>query len=118
MFEVLFPKVISSVYYCRELVVDLLGNPGTVHSPDSSINGHLLSSVPSPFQAAHLLGCQNSYTTDTSWTQMMVQGQTGALVAKSQYPGKFYFNLMLILFFKAAIFVGNILCNLVKPLQG
>jgi len=72
--------------------VDLVGNPGSVHGPDSSINGHLLSTVPSPFQAAHLLGSQNPYMTDSSWIQMLVQGQTSALDAKTQYPGRILRN--------------------------
>ncbi|XP_075511797.1 serine/threonine-protein kinase CTR1 [Primulina tabacum] len=38
----------------REYVVDLVGEPGNVHGPDSSINGSILASVPSPFQASHL----------------------------------------------------------------
>lgn len=80
-------KIVDARQSVREFVVDLIGNPGNVHGPDSSINGHLLSSVPTPFQAAHLLGCQNSYMTDSSWIEMLVQGQTGALVAKDQYSG-------------------------------
>ncbi|KZV57514.1 hypothetical protein F511_32342 [Dorcoceras hygrometricum] len=38
----------------REFVVDLVGEPGNVHGPDSSINGSILASVPSPFQVSHL----------------------------------------------------------------
>lgn len=38
----------------REFVVDLVGEPGNVHGADSSINGGILSSVPSPFQISHL----------------------------------------------------------------
>ncbi|PIN19720.1 Tyrosine kinase [Handroanthus impetiginosus] len=38
----------------REFVVDLVGQPGNVHGPDSSINGGLPTSVPSPFQVSHL----------------------------------------------------------------
>ncbi|KAI3460073.1 hypothetical protein Pfo_016736 [Paulownia fortunei] len=38
----------------REFVVDLVGQPGNVHGPDSSINGSLLATVPSPFQISHL----------------------------------------------------------------
>ncbi|CAA0809112.1 Protein kinase superfamily protein [Striga hermonthica] len=37
----------------RELVVDLVGKPGNLHGPDSSINGSILS-VPSPLQISHL----------------------------------------------------------------
>ncbi|KAL3830385.1 hypothetical protein ACJIZ3_019187 [Penstemon smallii] len=38
----------------REFVVDLVGEPGNIHGPDSSINGSALGSVPSPFQISHL----------------------------------------------------------------
>ncbi|KAL6573240.1 hypothetical protein OROHE_001699, partial [Orobanche hederae] len=38
----------------REFVVDLVGQPGNVHGPDSSINGSLLGSIPSPLQISHL----------------------------------------------------------------
>ncbi|MBA0691796.1 hypothetical protein Goari_009405, partial [Gossypium aridum] len=38
----------------REYVVDLVGEPGHIHGPDSSINGGFLSSMPSPFQISHL----------------------------------------------------------------
>lgn len=31
-----------------------MGEPGNVHGADSSINGGVLSSVPSPFQISHL----------------------------------------------------------------
>ncbi|WOL16480.1 hypothetical protein Cni_G25267 [Canna indica] len=61
----------------REYVVDLVGEPGKVHSPDSSINGHLLSSLPSPFQVSHLLGCKNFHTSEIAWNQMLLQEQPG-----------------------------------------
>ncbi|XP_042029286.1 serine/threonine-protein kinase CTR1 isoform X3 [Salvia splendens] len=38
----------------REYVVDLVGQPGKIHDPDSSINGNLLAPVPSPFQISHV----------------------------------------------------------------
>ncbi|GFQ04967.1 serine/threonine-protein kinase ctr1 [Phtheirospermum japonicum] len=38
----------------REFVVDLVGQPGNVHGADSSINGSLMGSVPSPLQVSHL----------------------------------------------------------------
>ncbi|XP_010914327.1 serine/threonine-protein kinase CTR1 isoform X3 [Elaeis guineensis] len=73
----------------REYVVDLVGEPGNVRDPDSSINGHLLSSVPSPFQVSRLIGCQNYCTTETPWNQMLVQEHAGALVANAHYSGSF-----------------------------
>ncbi|XP_059460371.1 serine/threonine-protein kinase CTR1 [Corylus avellana] len=47
-------KVEGDKQSSREYVVDLVGEPGNVHGPDSSINGGLLSSMPSPFQISHL----------------------------------------------------------------
>lgn len=44
--------------FIREFVVDLVGQPGNLHGPDSSINGSSLSSIPSPFQISHLKECQ------------------------------------------------------------
>ncbi|KAL3634043.1 hypothetical protein CASFOL_021097 [Castilleja foliolosa] len=38
----------------REYVVDLVGQPGNVHGADSSINGCLIGSIPSPLQVSHL----------------------------------------------------------------
>ncbi|PWA59556.1 serine/threonine-protein kinase CTR1 [Artemisia annua] len=45
----------------REYVVDLIGKPGNFHNPDSSINGDILSPVPSPFQSSHLKDVQQVY---------------------------------------------------------
>lgn len=45
----------------REYVVDLVGEPGNVHGPDSSINGGI-SSMPSPLQVSHLKEFQQPYT--------------------------------------------------------
>ncbi|KAK4434251.1 Serine/threonine-protein kinase CTR1 [Sesamum alatum] len=47
-------KIEDEMKLPREFVVDLVGQPGNVHGPDSSINGSSLSSVPSPFQVSHL----------------------------------------------------------------
>ncbi|XP_010520736.1 PREDICTED: serine/threonine-protein kinase CTR1-like [Tarenaya hassleriana] len=38
----------------REYVVDLVGEPGNVHDPDSSINGGLQCQMPSPLRISHL----------------------------------------------------------------
>ncbi|XP_023634673.1 serine/threonine-protein kinase CTR1 isoform X2 [Capsella rubella] len=38
----------------REYVVDLIGEPGNVHDPDSSINGGKQCQVPSPLRMSHL----------------------------------------------------------------
>ncbi|KAL8492267.1 hypothetical protein ACS0TY_023775 [Phlomoides rotata] len=50
----------------REFVVDLVGQPGHVHGPDSSINGSLLASVPSPFQISHLKEFQQDLKNETN----------------------------------------------------
>ena len=41
--------------------MDLVGQPGYIHGPDSSINGGFLSSMPSPFQFSHLKEFQQPY---------------------------------------------------------
>ncbi|XP_028777697.1 serine/threonine-protein kinase CTR1 [Neltuma alba] len=48
----------------REYVVDLVGEPGNVHGPDSSINGAYVCSTPSPFQISHILESQSPYMDD------------------------------------------------------
>lgn len=54
----------------REYVMDLLGQPGNVYNPDSSINGDILSSVPSPFQSSHLKEVQQVYVDRASISQV------------------------------------------------
>ncbi|KAL5988448.1 hypothetical protein ACLOJK_036212 [Asimina triloba] len=48
----------------REYVVDLVVEPGNVYYPDSSINGPVLSSIPSPFQISLRRSCQEYCTDD------------------------------------------------------
>lgn len=55
----------------REFVVDLVGDPGNVHGPDSSINGGVLSPAPSPFQIPHLREYQQGLVDDVSFCQIM-----------------------------------------------
>ncbi|KAK8552126.1 hypothetical protein V6N13_120549 [Hibiscus sabdariffa] len=50
----------------REYVVDLVGEPGNIHGPDSSINGGFLSSMPSPFQISHLKEFQQPHMDNVS----------------------------------------------------
>ncbi|KAJ0239694.1 Protein kinase superfamily protein [Hirschfeldia incana] len=38
----------------REYVVDLIGKPGNIHDPDSSINGGTQCQIPSPLRMSHL----------------------------------------------------------------
>ncbi|XP_052191008.1 serine/threonine-protein kinase CTR1 isoform X2 [Diospyros lotus] len=54
-------KIEDERNFPREYVVDLVGEPGTVHGPDSSINGGVISPMPSPFQISHLKEFQQSY---------------------------------------------------------
>ncbi|KAK7301098.1 hypothetical protein RJT34_11958 [Clitoria ternatea] len=53
----------------REYVVDLVGEPGNVHGPDSSINGAYVSSIPSPFRISHLKESQSPYVDDAAYSQ-------------------------------------------------
>ncbi|KAK9067817.1 hypothetical protein SSX86_011928 [Deinandra increscens subsp. villosa] len=54
----------------REYVMDLIGQPGDMYNPDSSINGDILSSVPSPFQSSHLKEVQQVYVDRASISQV------------------------------------------------
>lgn len=47
-------------------MIDLIGKPGNFHNPDSSINGDILSPVPSPFQSSHIKDVQQVYVGHTS----------------------------------------------------
>ncbi|XWS23995.1 hypothetical protein CRYUN_Cryun28dG0063100 [Craigia yunnanensis] len=55
----------------REYVVDLVGEPGNIHGPDSSINGGFLSSMPSPFQISHLQEFQQPYMDNASYCHII-----------------------------------------------
>ncbi|KAL0912262.1 hypothetical protein M5K25_018224 [Dendrobium thyrsiflorum] len=66
---------------------DLIGEPGNVYDPDSSINGQLLSFVPSPFLVSHLTCCPTLYTSDASCNKMRNRGYTGIPVGKTQCSG-------------------------------
>ncbi|XVE60613.1 hypothetical protein DITRI_Ditri05aG0142200 [Diplodiscus trichospermus] len=55
----------------REYVVDLVGEPGNIHGPDSSINGGFISSIPSPFQISHLKEFQQPYMDNASYCQIV-----------------------------------------------
>ncbi|XP_039020501.1 serine/threonine-protein kinase CTR1-like [Hibiscus syriacus] len=54
----------------REYVVDLVGEPGNIHGPDSSINGEFLSSLPSPFRISHLKEFQLPCLENASYGQI------------------------------------------------
>ncbi|XP_071723160.1 serine/threonine-protein kinase CTR1-like, partial [Rutidosis leptorrhynchoides] len=53
----------------REYVVDLVGEPGNIHGPDSSISGGFLSPMPSPFQISHLKEYQQPHTEKAPYNQ-------------------------------------------------
>ncbi|KAG7971975.1 hypothetical protein I3843_07G161600 [Carya illinoinensis] len=71
-------KVEDNKQSSREYVVDLVGQPGNVHGPDSSINGGSLSSMPSPFQSSHLKESQQPYMDSASSCQIMNSDHTCA----------------------------------------
>ncbi|CAH8384634.1 unnamed protein product [Eruca vesicaria subsp. sativa] len=50
----------------REYVVDLIGKPGNVHDPDSSINGETLCQIPSPLRMSHLTEFSRPFVRSTS----------------------------------------------------
>ncbi|KAI3942467.1 hypothetical protein MKW98_013119 [Papaver atlanticum] len=70
----------------REYVVDLVGKPGNVHIPDSSINGALLAPIPSPFRASHLKSYQETYADDASLSQTL-NLDSGAYFERPQNSG-------------------------------
>ncbi|KAI0498951.1 hypothetical protein KFK09_019849 [Dendrobium nobile] len=80
-------KLDDSRQSLREYVVDLIGEPGNVYDPDSSINGQLLSFVPSPFLLSHLTCCPTLYTSDASCNKKLNRGHTGIPVGKAQCSG-------------------------------
>ncbi|KAJ8762618.1 hypothetical protein K2173_008057 [Erythroxylum novogranatense] len=54
-------KIEDDRQFSREYVVDLVGQPGNVHGPDSTINGGFPSSMPSPFKFSYLQEFQQPY---------------------------------------------------------
>ncbi|KAM7259432.1 hypothetical protein ACFE04_015173 [Oxalis oulophora] len=54
----------------REYVVDLVGEPGHIHGPDSSISAGFLSPMPSPFQISHLKEYQQHYMDKASFSHL------------------------------------------------
>ena len=61
----------------REYVVDLVGQPGNLHGPDSTINGGFLSSMPSPFQIPNIKESQQPYLDDAPY-EILESKQLGA----------------------------------------
>ncbi|KAK1291604.1 Serine/threonine-protein kinase CTR1 [Acorus calamus] len=77
-------KILDSKKLFREYVVDLIGEPGKLHCPDSSINGHLLSSVPSPFQTSRLFDHKTSHTSRGSWNPELILDHAHSFLANSR----------------------------------
>ncbi|KAJ6709643.1 SERINE/THREONINE-PROTEIN KINASE CTR1-LIKE ISOFORM X1 [Salix koriyanagi] len=63
--------------FSREYVVDLVGQPGNLHGPDSTINGGFLSSMPSPFQIPNIKESQQPYLDDAPY-EILESKQLGA----------------------------------------
>lgn len=77
----------------REYVVDLVREPGNLHTPDSSINGGLLSSVPSPFQISRLKEYQKPYVHNASYLQIPLTKSTCASLgplSPGSYKGRWH----------------------------
>lgn len=80
-----------AVFFDREYVVDLVGQPGNVHGPDSSINGGPPSSMPSPFQSSHLKESQQSYMDSASSCQILNSDHMRAPPRNPLYSGVIHF---------------------------
>ncbi|XP_072963907.1 serine/threonine-protein kinase CTR1-like isoform X2 [Typha angustifolia] len=79
-------KVDEKRRFLRKYVVDLVGEPGNIYDPDSSINGQLLSCVPSPFQLSHLTGSKNTYIPEISWNRTLIGDHKGVLDLFARNP--------------------------------
>ncbi|XP_022773075.1 serine/threonine-protein kinase CTR1-like isoform X2 [Durio zibethinus] len=71
----------------REYVVDLVGEPGNIHGPDSSINGGFLSSMPSAFQISHLKEFQQPYMDNASYCQIVDSQNSCSFFENSLHSG-------------------------------
>uniref|UniRef100_A0A0D3G074 non-specific serine/threonine protein kinase n=1 Tax=Oryza barthii TaxID=65489 RepID=A0A0D3G074_9ORYZ len=69
----------------REYVVDLVVEPGRLSSPDSSINGQLLSSVPSPFKTSCTMSSANYATPAASWNRAISGDCRNSILSNPQY---------------------------------
>ncbi|GJN01797.1 hypothetical protein PR202_ga19094 [Eleusine coracana subsp. coracana] len=78
-------KIDSERRYVREYVVDLVVDPGSITSPDSSINGQLLTSVPSPFKTMCTAGSANSAAPVASNQAMVDDRCNNTVLSTSQY---------------------------------
>lgn len=94
-----FCFLFKNVYiFYREYVVDLVGEPGNVHGPDSSINGGFLASVPSPLQVSHLKEYQEPDMHSASCFQSVNSKQTCLPAETPMFTGMLSFTYLEILF--------------------
>ncbi|KAL5213895.1 hypothetical protein ABZP36_003047 [Zizania latifolia] len=69
----------------REYVVDLVVEPGSLCRPDSSINGQLLSSVPSPFKSSCTMASENYATPAIPWIHAISEDRRSSMLSDSQH---------------------------------
>lgn len=79
-------------------MVDLVGKPGDVHGPDSSINGGILSSMPSPFRISHLKGFQRPYMDNATCRSGIIQRHLSVFPENPVHAGKFAADILMIFF--------------------
>lgn len=73
-------------------MVDLVGDPGNVHGPDSFINGGVLSPVPSPLQVSHLTEFQQPYMDSDISNQLRHSNDTFAPPENALHTGVLLFT--------------------------
>ncbi|XP_054788717.1 serine/threonine-protein kinase CTR1-like isoform X2 [Prosopis cineraria] len=80
-------KIEDDKHFSREYVVDLVGEPGNVHGPDSSINGAYVSSMPSPFQISHLKESQSPCLDVAACSQSISPNHSFVITNSRVYSG-------------------------------
>uniref|UniRef100_J3M1A6 non-specific serine/threonine protein kinase n=2 Tax=Oryza brachyantha TaxID=4533 RepID=J3M1A6_ORYBR len=78
-------KIENERRFVREYVVDLVVEPGRLSSPDSSINGQLLSYVPSPFKTSCTMGSANYATPVASRNHTIAEDSHSSILSNPQY---------------------------------
>jgi hypothetical protein len=129
-FQIIFHALLFTCihFFNREYVVDLVGEPGNVHGPDSSINGGLLSSMPSPFKICHLKEFQQPHVDVASSCQILNSEHMCDPPKNPLYSGKLRFvyfgSLFLFFIFNKPSVKGQLIelwrrhkCNLYGHLE-
>ncbi|KAK3038307.1 hypothetical protein RJ639_031403 [Escallonia herrerae] len=80
-------KIEDDQKFSREFVVDLVGEPGSIHGPDSSINGGLLSSVPLLFQISQFKGVEKAYLGNALFSPARNSKRIQTLAGNPLYAG-------------------------------